>query len=150
MGMLSRKPDAGRHGDNPVDFVGRAAAAGLAFGFLAFFLVALGLSSSIEEKRPPQDLFLVAINLLPLAVVTSLVCWAVVRFGRAALDQSMLCLSVVFAVGLGALFFSVGASFEVFEDRAYLWAILVPGLVLILSNWFFVRSGAAHFGGRSA
>jgi hypothetical protein len=149
MVMLSRKPDAGRNGDSPVRFVGRAAAAGLAFGFLAFFLVALGLSSSIEEARPPQDLFLVAFNLMPLAVITSLVCWAAMRFGRAALGKTMLCLSLAFVVGLGVLFSSVGASFNVFEDRAYLWAVLIPGVVLIFSNWFFARSGARQFDGRS-
>jgi Kef-type K+ transport system membrane component KefB len=150
MGMLSRKPDADRHGDNPVGFVGRAAATGLAFGFLAFFFVALGLSTSIEQVRPPQDLFLVAVNLMPLAVVTSFVCWAAIRFGRAALDKTMLCLAVAFVVGTGALFLSMGASFELFEDRAYLWAMLIPGVVLIVSNWFFARSGARHIDGRSA
>ncbi|MGV1896790.1 hypothetical protein GOZ84_11515 [Agrobacterium vitis] len=114
---------------------------GVISGFLAFILYLGSISPRGGEGSsppPPQDLFLVCFNLLPMAAVAYVVSFASLRFSIGVFHLSMTVLFVAFVVGLTALLFGSFEAAAFREDLPYLLAMLISGTVLLFSHWGFV------------
>ncbi|MCF1453193.1 hypothetical protein GOZ89_12920 [Agrobacterium vitis] len=114
---------------------------GVISGFLAFNLYLASIAPRGGEGSsppPPQDLFLVGFNLLPMAVVAYVVSFASLHFSIGVFHLSMSVLFVAFVVGLTALLFVFFEAATFREDLPYLLAMLISGTVLLFSHWGFV------------
>ncbi|MCM2453252.1 hypothetical protein [Agrobacterium vitis] len=114
---------------------------GIISGFLAFILYLGSIAPRGGEGSsppPPQDLFLVCFNLLPMAAVAYVVSCASLRFSVGVFHLSMAVLFVAFVVGLTALLFVYFEAAAFRQDLPYLLAMFISGTALLFSHWGFV------------